>query len=76
MLYGQRPGNSEVWHFSPYAFVMYWSVELLSYPRTLADLGLRDHHIDVTSKGMERLSTKLPWEELSLEWITPLKKEG
>ena len=75
LLYGQRPNNSEVWHFSPYEFVMYWSVQLLSYPRSLADLRLHDHHADLTDAGMQRLSSKLPWEEL-IPGVDYAVKEG
>ena len=40
ILYGQRPTNPEVWHLSPYEFVMYWDVQLLTYPRSLSDVEL------------------------------------
>ena len=63
-LYGQRPKASEVWHLSPYEFVMYWKVELLSYPRSLDDLHFGDHHVDMTVTGMARLSSKPPRPEL------------
>ena len=49
---------------------MYWEVNLLSYLRILDDLNLREHHVDMTKKGMGRLAVLQPWEELALEWIT------
>ena len=50
VLYGQRPNNADLWHLSPYEFVMHWEVQLLSYPTSLEDVNRRDHHVDMTEK--------------------------
>ena len=54
-LYGQRPKDPRLWHMSPYEFVMYWEVELLSYPLSLNTADDPRHHACLTDAGIRKL---------------------
>ena len=55
ILYGQRPKHNDVWHLSPYEFVMHWQPQLCSYPLSAADEQLGDHHVRMTDGGSHKL---------------------
>ena len=55
-LYGQRPKHEDIWHLSPYEFVMYWEPVMCSYPLTLVDEHLREHHVRLTETGRQKLA--------------------
>ena len=54
-LYGQRPKHNDVWHLSPYEFVMHWQPQLCSYPLSAADEQLGNHHVRMTDGGRHKL---------------------
>ena len=57
MLYGQRPKHDDIWHLSPYEFVMYWEPVMCSYPLKADDEHIREnqHHVSLTIEGREKL---------------------
>ena len=55
-LYGQRPKHEDVWHLSPYEFVMYWEPVMCSYPLSAVDEHLREHHVRLTEAGRHKLA--------------------
>ena len=55
-LYGQRPKHDDVWHLSPYEFVMYWEPTLTKYPLTLDDCDSDEYHVRLTLSGKRKLA--------------------
>jgi hypothetical protein len=59
ILYGQRPrvcidgSTASVWYLSPYEFVKYWEVVMVSYPHSLKDANHSRHHVRMTEEGKE-----------------------
>ena len=54
-LYGQRHKHDDVWHLSPYEFVMYWEPTLAKYPLTLDDCDSDEYHVRLTLSGKRKL---------------------
>ena len=65
-LYGHRPTASEVWHLSPYEFVMYWEAKLVSYPEFKHDISNPKHHVVLTASGREKLHKQKGNENIDL----------
>ena len=55
VLYGQRPKHQDVWHLSPYEFLMYWKPELARYPTSVKDLERGGRHVTMTPCGLQKL---------------------
>ena len=78
LLYGQRPKHPDMWHLSPYEFVMYWEPTLANYPISLDDMEEDEFHARLTASGIEKvvannidLKAGLDYEvkEGGLDWI-------
>ena len=45
-----------MYYLSPYEFVRYWDIKLLSYPKALKDVDNPKHHVHMTEVGLKKLS--------------------
>ena len=69
ILYGQRPKDPCMWYLSPYEFVMYWEVELLSYPLSLRGAKDPRHHAHLTDAGIKKLRVAAHGKAASLDSV-------
>ena len=58
VLYGQRPKHADVWHLSPYEFVMYWEPTLAKYPLSLLENDLDVCHARLTPTGRRKVQVR------------------
>ena len=56
-LYGHRnPAWKDLWHLSPYEFMVYWSIAPAAYPQHIEDNADAEFHAELTPAGATKLA--------------------